>query len=79
MNITLPSFVIAPLLLLCLFFLCFIFVVGSKIIWIHFFAKFFPKKLLRKKHKKYKRKPKIERSIEINPDEIDKIYVKKIS
>ncbi|MCQ2387095.1 MAG: hypothetical protein MJ066_01435 [Clostridia bacterium] len=79
MNITLPSFVIGPLLLACVFFICFVFVVGTKIIWIRFLARFFPKKLLRKKHKKYRRKPKIERSIEINPDEIDKIYVRKIS
>ncbi|MBQ8427162.1 MAG: hypothetical protein IJX16_05325 [Clostridia bacterium] len=72
---------------LILFGLCFVAVVGIKVI-IFSVKEYLPKRTKQapenaqpiKKQKTIRRKPvKSVRSIEINPDEIDRIYVKKIS
>ncbi len=72
---------------LCLFLLCFFIVVGVKAVYIKLKLAFTPPTLsdknVVKRHKKHATPPKQVqkpvRSIEINPDEIDRIYVKKIS
>lgn len=66
---------------LLLFALCFILVIGLKTVWL--FAKNAlikpPKKKCAKRRARTAEKPQAVRSIEINPEEIDRIYVKKSS
>ncbi|MBQ3116041.1 MAG: hypothetical protein IJC07_03325 [Clostridia bacterium] len=68
-----------------LFSLCVLLVVGVKLIYSHVKSIFAPpsaipiKQPTAVKSTKPKRKPKTFRSIEINPEEVDRIYVKKVS
>ena len=58
-----------------LFFLCLVFVVGVKSVYLRYFFKPKPKPVVTAKPKQ-RRKIK---SVTINPEEIDRIYVKKAS
>ncbi|MBR5192567.1 MAG: hypothetical protein IKW33_04070 [Clostridia bacterium] len=82
----LSSAVFGPLFLILLFAFCTILVIGAKVVFLcvkNYFAKPVPKEKPKPKRRKPRTiKPKStipNRSIEINPDEIDKIYVKKVS
>ena len=82
MNNIPVSLFLGPIFLILLFFICLIIVAGIKILYFYF--KHTPVNLKPKLRKPKKvsapaeiRKP--VRSIEINPDEVDKIYVKKVS
>ena len=82
----LNSAVFGPLFLILLFALCTILVVGVKVVFYNLKTLFIQPVVVeqevvkRKKPRPRKPKPKTpERSIEINPNEIDKIYVKKVS
>lgn len=85
MNNIPSSLFLGPVFLIALFLLCVIAVAGIKILY--FYVKRSPIKLKPEKPKKAKpriiAKPfqpeKVVRSIEINPDEVDRIYVKKVS
>ena len=69
----LNSFLLGLLSLAVLFFICLVFVVGVKSILIKFFYKPKPTPIVKPKSKK------TVKSLTINPDEIDRIYVKKVS
>lgn len=84
MNITVPSYISAPLILAAIFFMCLMSVVGVKSL---LFA-------LKRKYAKPveseeppapapsaapRKKPRSVKSIEIDPDDVDKIYVRKSS
>ncbi len=75
------SYVLGPLFLICFFLISLIAVVGIKTIIIAVRLKFSPKKpeTIRKKTKTPVKKPRVTKSMEINPDEVDKIYVKRVS
>ncbi len=72
-----------------LFFLCLFFVAGVKIIFLRLKDKFFPKKpkpiepptptVVKRQIRKPRTIPKPVRSIEIDPEQVDRIYVKKTS
>lgn len=72
----LQSFFTGLLSLIVLFFICLVVVIGIKSVIIYFNPK--PVKPIVKPAPK-KRKPKTVRSISIDPEQIDRIYVKKIS
>ncbi len=80
MDILVYSYVFGPLILIALYALCFFLVVGIKVC-IYFIkpTKIEPKKEPPATKPPVKRKPKTVKSIEIDPDYIDKIYVKKSS
>ena len=81
MDILVYSYVFGPLILIALYCLCFFLVVGIKVC-IYFIKpdKIEPKKVESSTVKPpVKRKPKTVKCIEIDPDYIDKIYVKKSS
>ncbi len=70
------SFFLGLLSLIALFFLCSVTVVGVKSV----FAKLFPKPKPQPVKTVKKDKPKkTTKSITVNPEEIDRIYVKKVS
>lgn len=71
----LKSFFAGLISLIVLFFLCLVFVVGVKSVYLRYFYKPKPKPIAEQKPKQ-KRKIK---SVTINPEEIDRIYVKKAS
>lgn len=71
----LKSMLLGLISLIVLFFLCLVFVVGVKSVYLRFFYKPKPKKVIPQKPKP-KRKIK---SVTINPEEIDRIYVKRAS
>ncbi len=82
----LPSFFTGLLFLVLFFLLSLFLVVGIKSVFIaikpYFTKKKKPKAIEIKPKESPKPKPikkKVSRSIEINPDEVDKIYVKKVS
>lgn len=83
----LSSFFLGLFFVFLTFLLCLILVVGIKFTCVYF-KLLFPKKQVdppkkdkteEKPENKPQRKRKTIRSIEINPDEVDRIYVKKIS
>ena len=81
----LSSAVFGPLFLVLLFVFCALLVIGAKVVYLAI-KKYFEKPVAVSKPPKKRKartiKPKSTspvRSIEINPDEIDKIYVKKVS
>lgn len=70
--------------LIALFSLCFLTVIGAKTVYTKFLENYFASKKAELKVKRKRRKIKTVKvnpvkSIEINPDEIDRIYVKKSS
>ncbi len=69
----LNSFLAGLISLIVLFFLCLVLVVGVKSVYLRFFYKPKPKPIVKQKPKKSIK------SVTINPDEIDRIYVKKVS
>lgn len=83
MNISVPSYVAGPLLLASLFALCAFTVIGAKTLLD------FIRSMLRKKSRPPekaakripapRRQPRTLKSIEINPDDVDRIYVRKSS
>ncbi len=82
----LNSAIFGPLFLILLFALCVVLVVGVKVVFYNLKNHFVKPVVVeqevvkRKKPRTRNKKPKTpERSIEINPNEIDKIYVKKVS
>ena len=81
MNNIPVSLFLGPLSLIALFILCLVAVAGIKILYLYF--KRVPErakptvKRVKKPVPSQQEKP--VRSIEINPDEVDKIYVKKVS
>ncbi len=82
MNLLSASPILGFTCSLLLFVFCFLLVVGLKTVWL--FAKSAMVKTPPKKKRKHKsptatEKPQAVRSIEINPEEIDRIYVKKSS
>ncbi len=86
MNNTLTNFLLGLLCVGGLFVLCLLVVLGGKMLALSFKEKFFAKKVAPppkpqtvKRRKKPSTIPKPVRSIEIDPDQVDKIYVKKIS
>ena len=81
MNAIPSSLFLGPLFLIALFIVSVIVVAGIKLIYFYFKRepiKFIPKKS-RKTPAPKPQPVKPVKSIEINPDEVDKIYVKKIS
>ncbi len=72
------SYILGPLFLICFFLICLITVLGVKSIIYMLKLKFAPQKPEKVK-KTPPKKPKIVKSVEINPDEVDKIYVKRVS
>lgn len=84
MNITVPSYVSAPLILAAMFVLCLLLSAGLRTIYITV-KSFFLNKTAKKppapppKQPKPAAKPKTLKSIEINPDDVDRIYVRKSS
>ena len=82
MNNIPVSLFLGPLFLVVFFLICLTFVAGIKLLYYYFKRtpeKLKPKNSKSKKPKTVKNPPSTVRSIEINPDEIDKIYVKKAS
>ena len=82
MNNIPVSLFLGPLFLVLFFILCLVLVAGIKLLYYYFKPspeKLKPESPKPKKPKTVKEPPKPIRSIEINPDEIDKIYVKKAS
>lgn len=87
MDITVPSYVSGPLLLAALFIICCFVVVGAKTLSVALKKRFYKKPApapapeIREKPKPraYARKPRTVKSIEINPDDVDRIYVRKSS
>ena len=81
MNEIPVSVFLGPLFIILLYIVCLILVAGIKIIYLYFKRSPVQFKPTLKRVKKTApaeiRKP--VRSIEINPDEVDKIYVKKVS
>lgn len=86
MNVSVPSYVAGPLLLAALFALCAFTVIGAKTL-LDFIGS-----ILRKKNRPPEKaakpkpapaaprgKPRTLKSIEINPDDVDRIYVRKSS
>ena len=74
------SYLLGPLFLICFFLTSLIAVVGIKTILYALRIKFFPKKHVDIPVKQEKtKKPRVVKSVEINPDEVDKIYVKRVS
>lgn len=86
MNVSVPSYVAGPLLLAALFALCAFTVIGAKTLLD------FIRSMLRKKSRPPektakripapaapRRQPRTLKSIEINPDDVDRIYVRKSS
>lgn len=74
------SYVLGPLFLICFFLISLIAVVGVKTVILAVRLKFFPKKRRNIPAKQEKpKKPRVVKSVEINPDEVDKIYVKRVS
>lgn len=69
----LKSFSAGLISLLVLFLLCLVLVAGVKSVYLRFFYKPKPKAIVKHKPKKHVK------SVTINPDEIDRIYVKKVS
>lgn len=82
MNNIPASLFLGPLFMIALFIICLITVAGIKILYLYFKRSPINLKSAVKKVKKPKNPINTEkpvRSIEINPDEVDKIYVKKVS
>lgn len=82
MNNIPVSLFLGPLFLILMFFLCLISVAGIKLLYYYFKRTPVKLKPVIKRPKKSAPPPEIKkpvRSIEINPDEVDKIYVKKVS
>lgn len=89
MDITVPSYVSGPLLLAALFIICCFVVVGAKTLSVTLKKRFYKKPApppapapeIREKPKPraYAKKPRTVKSIEINPDDVDRIYVRKSS
>lgn len=88
MDITVPSYIAGPLLLAALFAACTFCTVGAKTllksIKIRFFSKptkaeLPPVKKEEKAAPPPRKKPRTVKSIEINPDDVDRIYVRKSS
>nr|MBO4518346.1 hypothetical protein [Clostridia bacterium] len=80
MNSIPSSLFLGPLCLIGFFLISVILVAGIKILYLYFKRE--PIKFIHKSHRTPKQKPqpvKPVKSIEINPDEVDKIYVKKVS
>lgn len=85
MNNIPSSLFLGPLFLLAFFIGSVVIVAGIKIFWLY--IRRTPVKLKPAKPKRVKISPQVKsavsekpvRSIEINPDEVDKIYVKKVS
>lgn len=85
MNDIPASLFLGPLFMIAFFIACTVTVAGIKILYLYF--KRAPIRIKPEKPKTAKRKISAEtreqrkpvRSIEINPDEVDKIYVKKVS
>ena len=74
------SYILGPLFLICFFIISLITVAGIKSVIIAVKSKFAPQKpIAAKKPAPATKKPKIVKSVEINPDEVDKIYVKRVS
>ncbi len=82
MNDIPASVFLGPLFLFVLFIVCTVIVAGIKILYLYFKREPIKLKPAAKRAKKPAITPppaKPIRSIEINPDEVDKIYVKKVS
>lgn len=78
----LSMFFLGLFYLCLLFFVCLFFVLFFKLVLSFIKNIFAPQPTINRippKKAMHKRKPKTHRSIEINPEEIDRIYVKKIS
>ena len=72
-GIMLNSFLLGLTSLVVLFFVCLVFVVGVKSVFLRYFYKPKPKTIVKPKPKKRIK------TLTINPDEVDRIYVKKAS
>lgn len=84
MNITVPSYVSAPLILAAIFFTCLISVAGIKALALALKRKYAKtpepeKPLVPTRAAAPRKKPRAVKSIEIDPDDVDKIYVRKSS
>lgn len=80
MNNIPVSVFLGPLFLIVFFVVCLICVAGVKTVYFYFKSRSeSPKPDVKRVHKPAQPKEKPVRSIEINPDEVDKIYVKKVS
>ncbi len=85
MNNSIANFLLGLLCTGGLFILCFLVVVGAKMVTLSFKEKFIhksppqPKATVIKRQKRTPSPPKPVRSIEIDPEQVDRIYVKKIS
>ncbi|MBQ6728420.1 MAG: hypothetical protein IJQ87_05700 [Clostridia bacterium] len=80
MNAIPSSLFLGPLCLIGFFLISTVLVAGIKLLYLYFKRE--PIKFIPKKRKAPANKPqpvKAVKSIEINPDEVDKIYVKKVS
>lgn len=66
-------------LLVAMFSLCAILVLGVKSLYLFIKQKFFPSPVIIEPVKPPRKKRKPLRTIEINPDEVDRVYFKKIS
>ncbi len=79
----LKSIILGISVLTLLFFLCLVIVLGIKaikdFIMLRFFPKPTPQPIKISKPNPKPKKPKVVKSIEINPDEVERIYVKKSS
>ncbi len=90
MNNTLTNFILGLLSTGGAFILSLLLVVGGKMLYLSFKEKFIPQKsqpfapppkapVIKRRKKKSAPIPKPVRSIEIDPEQVDRIYVKKIS
>lgn len=84
MNITVPSFISAPLILAAMFFMCLMTVVGIKSLLLALKRKYLKPAEPEKPPAPApsatpRKKPRTVKSIEIDPDDVDKIYVRKSS
>ena len=79
----LPSFLSGLAFLVVFFFISLFLVVGIKVVFLHLENKLIkrnrPKKQTATTKKPPKKQQNVVKSIEINPEEVDKIYFKKIS
>lgn len=74
------TYILAPVFLALLFLICLLAVVGTKVLLSPFFKKLSPppkEQPPTEEKTKVRKNPKPIRSIEINPEEVDRIYVRK--
>lgn len=87
MDITVPSYVSGPLLLAALFAVCCFVTVGAKTLYAALKKRFYkkavpppePKPVEKPKASVREKRSRTVKSIEINPDDVDRIYVRKTS